>query len=106
QVVLSAFDDYYRGRATFDGVVYKQVPEGSNRAALVQSGSVDIAENVPYLNLNQLKGSDQVRLWQTTGNRLFRFEVSNAKPPLSDPRVRKALLYATPQDDILKSLFF
>jgi len=106
QVVLKAFPDYYRGSSTFDQVVYKQVPEGSNRAALVQSGSVNIAENVPYLNLSKVKDSQQVRLWQTTGNRLFRFEMNNARPPLNDVRVRQALLYATPQDDILRSLFF
>lgn len=94
------------GSSYFGEVVYKQVPEGSNRAALVESGAVDIAENLPFLNLNQLKSSSAVKLWQTVGNRLFRFEVNNEHPPLNDVRVRQALLYATPQDDILNSVFF
>jgi peptide/nickel transport system substrate-binding protein len=106
QVSLQAFPDYYRGPSFFDEVVYKQVPEGSNRAALVEAGEVDIAENLPFVNLDQLKSSSAVKLWQTVGNRLFRFEVNNEHPPLNDARVRQALLYATPQDDILNSVFF
>jgi peptide/nickel transport system substrate-binding protein len=106
QVVLDAFPDYYRGAPYFSQFVYKQVPEGANRAALVESGSVDIAENVPYVNLNSLKGSNSVKLWQTISNRLFRFEVNNERPPLNDVRVRQALLYATQQDQILSSIFF
>lgn len=106
QVVLAAFPDYYRGKPPFDSFIYKQVPEGANRAALVQSGSVDIAENVPYVNLNSIKGSSAVKIWQTTGNRLFRFEVNNSHAPLNDVRVRQALAYATPQQQILDSIFF
>jgi peptide/nickel transport system substrate-binding protein len=106
QVVLSAFPGYYRGAPHFSDFIYRQVPEGSNRAALVESGSVDIAENVPYVNLDQLKGSSAVKVWETTGNRLFRFEVNNETPPLDDPRVRQALAYATPQDQIVSSVFF
>jgi peptide/nickel transport system substrate-binding protein len=106
QVVLDAFADYYRGEPYFSQFIYKQVPEGANRAALVQAGSVDVAENVPYVNLNSLKSDSSVRVWQTTGNRLFRFEVNNERPPLNDARVRQALLYATPQDDIIQSIFF
>jgi peptide/nickel transport system substrate-binding protein len=106
QVVLDAFPDYYRGKPPFDSFIYKQVPEGANRAALVQSGSVDIAENVPYVNLNSIKSSSAVKIWQTTGNRLFRFEVNNSQSPLNDVRVRQALAYATPQQQILDSIFF
>lgn len=72
----------------------------------MESGSVDIAENVPYVNLDQLKGSSAVTVWETTGNRLFRFEVNNETPPLDDPQVRQALAYATPQDQIVSSVFF
>ena len=92
--------------AFFDEIVYKQVPEGSNRAALVQQGAVDVAENVPFVNLDQLKDSSDVKVWQTVGNRLFRFEVNNEHAPLNDVRVRQALLYATPQEDMLQSVFF
>jgi peptide/nickel transport system substrate-binding protein len=106
QVVLSAFPDYYRGAPYFSEFIYRQVPEGSNRAALVESGSVDIAENLPFVNLDQLKTSTAVKIWQTTANRLFRFEVNNETPPLDDVRVRQALAFATPQDEIISSIFF
>jgi peptide/nickel transport system substrate-binding protein len=106
QIVLSRFPDYYGTPGNFDTIVYKAVPEGANRAALVQAGSVDVAENVPYRNLSDMEGDGAVKIWKTVGNRLFRFELNNASPPLDDVRVRQALLYATPVNDLLDSLFF
>jgi peptide/nickel transport system substrate-binding protein len=87
-------------------VVYRQVPEGSNRRALVEAGEVDIAENVPYRELNALEGSESVAIWRTPGNRVFRFELNNEREPFNDVRVRQAMLYATPQQDILDTVFF
>ena len=106
QVVLKAFDNYYRGMPSIGTVVYKAVPEGSNRRALVESGEVDVAENVPYKELKALENSDSVKIWKTEGNRVFRFELNNKMKPFDDVRVRQALLYATPVDDILDSVFF
>lgn len=106
QVVLKAYDNYYRGKAAIGTVVYKAVPEGSNRRALVESGEVDIAENVPFRELKALEESEAVKIWKTEGNRVFRFELSNKTKPFSDVRVRKALLYATPTEDILSTVFF
>ena len=86
--------------------IYQEVPEGSNRRALVETGEVHIAENVPFSDLASLQGSDAVRIWGTPGNRLIRFEFNHQFEPFDDPAVRRALLYAIPQADIVESVFF
>ena len=105
RVVLDAFEDYYRGRANVDQVIYQEVPEGSNRRALVETGEVHIAENVPHRELDSLKDSDAVRIWSTPGNRKLRFNVNHTVAPFDNVTVRQALMHAIPQDDLVSTIF-
>lgn len=105
RVVLEAFGDYYRGKPAIDRVIYREVPEAANRYALVASGSVDVAENLPPRFLRQASTTDGLKLWRTDGNRIFRLDISHTKGITSDARVRKALYHATAMDEILAAVF-
>jgi peptide/nickel transport system substrate-binding protein len=107
QVVLAAFEDHLLGETPqFTRIVYREVPEGSNRRALVETGEVQVAENVPPSELSSLQEAGSVTVWNTSGNRTLRFQVNHKTPPFDEPLVRKALLFATPIQDILDSVFF
>ncbi len=106
RVVLNAFEGYHRGKPEIDTVVYREVPEAANRLALVTEGSAHVAESLPPRFLDRASETDGLVIWQTIGNRLMRLDVNNEMAPTNDPRVRKALNYATPSSQILEAVFF
>ena len=106
QVVLEAFDGYYRGKPAIDKVIYREVPEAANRLALVTAGNAHIADSLPPRFLARAQETEGLRVWETLGNRLFRLDVSNIQAPTDNATVRKALNLATPVDQILQAVFF
>ncbi len=93
-------------RPYFDRIELRQVPSSSNRATLVQTGAVDVAQDIPPRQLNRLKNVSSVTVWSTAGNLVTRLGFNLEKEPFTDKRVRQALLYATPVNDILGAVYF
>lgn len=106
QTVLTRFDDYWGDKPAMESVVLREVPSGSNRAALVRTGDVDVAQDVPPRNLSQLENDDAVKVYSTPGNIVSRLDFNLEKPPFDDKRVRQALLYASPVEDIRENVYF
>jgi peptide/nickel transport system substrate-binding protein len=106
QVVLTAFPNYYGPKPYFKTLIFRQVPSGSSRSELVETGAVDVAENVPYSSLAKLRNSSTVRIYSIGGDTLTRVAIGEDVKPFGDVRARQALAYATPINQILKSVYF
>ncbi len=106
EVDLSANRNYYGEKPSFDKVIYREVPEDANRLSLVQSGQADVAEWLGPRFVSQAEKSSDVKVWTTHGNTMFRLDFNWEKAPLDNPTVRKALIYATPDEQIRKQVFY
>lgn len=95
KVELTAQPNYYRGAPAIDRVVFLQVPESSNRLALVSSRSAHIAEDLSPRDF-VMGGSDAkgIRDVSLAGNSVYRVEFNNKAVPFDSPLVRRALNYA------------
>lgn len=106
RVVLEAFEDYWQpGIPYYSEIIYKEVPDGSQRALLVQSGAVDCAENVPFINLDQLQENPNVKVWSTRGNSVVRLPVTTKAGPTTDVNFRRALQFLVPMEDIGETVY-
>jgi peptide/nickel transport system substrate-binding protein len=105
QYVLKAFDKYYRGKPYFDRVIIKQVPQDSNRLALVTAGQADIAEWLSPRLVEQAKKDKRVRAWEARGNMINHLQFNEKIKPFDDARVRRALIYAMPVKEIQSSVY-
>jgi peptide/nickel transport system substrate-binding protein len=50
--------------------------------------------------------SPGIKVWKVFGNYIFRLEMNNTVKPFDDVKVREALNYLVPRDEMLKSIFF
>ncbi|MGA8355206.1 MAG: ABC transporter substrate-binding protein [Solirubrobacteraceae bacterium] len=97
---------YWRaGQPYLNGLVYNQVESDNARILAVRSGTATIAENIAYQQVASLKQTPGARMlvgpeWGGSVN-VFNRE----KAPFNDVNVRKALLYATPREQIIKSVY-
>jgi len=105
-VILKRNPYYWKNTPSIDEVDIEYIPDDNTRILKVEGGEDDIADFVPFSqidSLNTLPGvhAQDFPIQQTT------FAILNVtKPPLNDINVRQALNYATDKDAIIKSVFF
>ena len=106
QVVFVANPNYFQGKPAIREIIYKEVPDPSNRLTLLQSGQVDIAEDLSAQQRESLGDQGNTQVVSVPGNLMIAFGLNNSIPPFDDPRVRQAVAYAVPIDGIIKTVFF
>jgi peptide/nickel transport system substrate-binding protein len=106
EVVLKKNPYYWKqGLPHLAGINFKYIASDNARMLAAESGSVDLAEGVPFSQVDRIAASSGVELVQ---QHLFSNDwifVNGCKAPLNDKEVRQALLYATPLDQISETVF-
>jgi peptide/nickel transport system substrate-binding protein len=107
KTVLERNPLYWRkGQPYLDGVVFEYVPDANTRVLKVRSGEAEVADQIPYNQVSSLEGSEGVSVEVAKALSWTSIFLNTTKPPLGDVKVRQALNYATPKEEILKSVFY
>jgi peptide/nickel transport system substrate-binding protein len=106
QAVLSANPTWFEGKLPNDKIIYKAVPEAANRLQLLQAGNIDIALNLTPQQLEQARTRPGLRVVDVDSNLYVNLVMNNGLAPFDNPDVRRAVSYAIPYDDILKTVYF
>ncbi|WP_119168238.1 ABC transporter substrate-binding protein [Algihabitans albus] len=85
-------------------VIVREVPNASNRRALLERGDVQISFNMPNKDAQELSGQDGVSVFSTPiENCIHCVGLNYSFEPFQDPDVRKAVAYAIPYADIFQT---
>ncbi|MEM7734842.1 MAG: ABC transporter substrate-binding protein [Deinococcota bacterium] len=98
---LQTNEDYWRGRATIDGIDLVVIPDNLARLIAVSSGDVDFAWDVPGLQATFEAQAGNINLQEVITNESNWLSLNTQNPKLADPRVRRALLLAMSRNDIV-----
>lgn len=103
EVVLQAFPEYWGGwtEGQYDTVVIKKISETSSRRQLVESGEVTAAYELPAEDVEALSTNDGVNIVQAKTFTNLLFQLNTQVEPLNNVKVRQALSYAFPYEDVL-----
>jgi peptide/nickel transport system substrate-binding protein len=105
EVVMEANENYWAGAPKIKTIVWKVVPESANRVALLRSGEVDIVEGLSPEEVASLENTEGVNAAAVRSSLSLYAVLNNKKEPFSDPRVRQAINYAIPRDDIVEQVY-
>ncbi len=104
EIVLTRFEDYWGGWEDnqFDKVVISIVPEQVVQAQMLEGGEVDLALSLPVESLESFRANSDFTVYEDAT--LFNYVgfMNTKKPPLDDKRVRQAIAYAIPYDDVVE----
>jgi peptide/nickel transport system substrate-binding protein len=105
-VTLTAFDRYYKpGFPKLKGINFIVYADESLRTTALLNGDVDMIEYVPWQSMETVEKAPNLTLSAAEGP--FMGLLFNAsKPPLADPRVRRAIAHAVNREDIVKAVFY
>jgi peptide/nickel transport system substrate-binding protein len=107
ETILKRNPYYWRkGQPYLDEVRFKFVPDANTRTLELRSGQVDVADGIPYNQVNSLKGASGIKVEVADSLKWDSIFFDTKKKPLDDAKVRQALAYATPTDQILKTVLF
>jgi peptide/nickel transport system substrate-binding protein len=107
QVVLARNDDWVSGpKPAMQQVIFQTVPESTTRAALVERDAADIALEIPPNDFAAVAQRAVARAMAIRMRNHMDFIAMNSQAaPFNDVRVRQAIAYALPYDQIFQSVF-
>lgn len=104
ELVLVKYDDYWGGwnDKQFTKVVVKIVAEAVVQRQLLEAGDVQIASVVPVEGIPTLEQNPDFVVFRGPSFYNYLGFLNTAKPPLDNVKVRQAISYAVPYDDIIE----
>lgn len=94
EIKLTAFEGYYAGVAQTPNVIYKFIPEASNRAIELETGDVDVALNIAANDVERVREMENADIVMVPSYRYTTLTMSMQDEILQDKHVREALVYA------------
>jgi peptide/nickel transport system substrate-binding protein len=105
-VTVTRNPHYWRaGQPYLDGLVFNVVTETNARILAVRTGAAQVATAISFSQVAALRNTPGVRMLirpQRSTDTVF---FNNGTAPLNDVKVRLALNYATPRQEIIKAVF-
>lgn len=104
EIVLQRWDDYWGSqKPSLETITYTISPEPATRAALLQSGEVDMANNLDASARETLKNTDVKVIGVPTGGVQF-LALREEEPRFRNPLVAQAMNYAINRQQIVKEV--
>jgi peptide/nickel transport system substrate-binding protein len=98
-------NDFYPGTAALlDRVVFRILPEESARLVALESGEVDLVDDVPPDAARRLEESGKVRIVANGGRRFYYLQWNFANPLFTGADIRKALSLAIDRERMVETL--
>ena len=105
QAVFVANPNYVFDRPHFTRVVWREVPSAATRVALVRTGQVQYAEQIPLQQIADLGRDRNVRVESVAAPGSATVRMNPRVAPFDDVRVRQAVAYATDYRAIGEAVF-
>ena len=105
QVVLKRDPNYWGKTPAVENIIMREVPESSNRTALLKGGAVDVVSYLLPRERLALKSDTNVKIvsFQPAQTHSILYMTTSAKP-FDNKLVRQAVCYSLPYNDIVKTV--
>ncbi len=88
-------------------IIWRMVPSAGNRRALIERGDADISFDLPNKDFVELKAGGKVKVVSDPiGNGIQYIGMNVNQAPFNDVRVRQAVAYAIPYQQIMDAVMF
>ncbi|UFJ40769.1 ABC transporter substrate-binding protein [Brevibacillus humidisoli] len=105
-LILTYFPDYWQGWKAnqFQKVVFKTIPEANTRQQMLEAGDMDFTDQMPIEMVQAMRDKPGIAVTETDSFQQLVMQLNTAKAPFDNPKVRQALAYAIPYDQIVNDI--
>jgi len=104
QWVLAANPNYYGTKPKLSKVIFKVIPDASQRLALLKSGAVDMAYNLPLKDVKALETDSNITVVDHPSRFVVYLGMNAKNKPFDNVKVRQAISYAVPYKTIIQQV--
>lgn len=104
-VVLEAFEDYYKGAPQIKRIIFRTIPEAINRSIGLETGELGLAYDLQATDIENLKGIDSVKVETVPSNTVWYLGMNVEKEPFNNVQVRQAIAHAMNTEDYMGIVF-
>ncbi len=105
-LTLVANPHYYGPKPALSKVIWRVIPNASDQLAALARGDIDVVGSLSPQQIESLKHTPGVRTASVITNLTARIIPNVLRKPFGDVRVRQALAYAIPYEQIIKDVYF
>ena len=108
ETILTRFDAWKSGPLPkIRRIIARDVPSAGTRRAMLEKGDADLSTGFPPKDFDQLIKEGKVKVVAVPiPNCLWYLALNTAKPPFDNAKLRQAVAWATPYEQIQTSAFF
>ena len=99
-IVLERFDDYFGGPAKMKYLNFRYISEANTRLMELESGGIDLMQEVPGVSIQDIEGNEDLILWTTSGVNTSYFALNFDK--FDDTKVREAIAHSIDNEQLCK----
>lgn len=104
-IELSAFKDYHGDKPSFDKLVFKIIPEPTNRVIELESGGADVALEIQPIDIKKIEENADLQLLTSLDFGTTYLGFNTQKAPFDNPKVREAISYAIDMKGIVEKVW-
>lgn len=107
-IILSAFDDYFEGRAKIDTISFHVIADPMTRFMMLKSGALDVGSIEPMQYERQLKSDffEKFNIYENISQSYTYLGFNLRLEKFKNPKIREALSLAIDREELVKILFF
>ncbi|MDL2311087.1 ABC transporter substrate-binding protein [Peptostreptococcaceae bacterium OttesenSCG-928-C18] len=102
---MERFEDYHGEKVQYKKLVFRVIPEPTNRTIELESGGVDIAMDITPNDVSKVEDNEKLELHRSLDYGTTYLGFNTKKAPLDNPKVREAIAYAIDIDEIVSAVF-
>lgn len=104
-VNLSYNENYWGQKPSFDKMVFRIIPEASNRVIELESGQVDLALEIAPNDISKVEENENLSLHRKMDNSVHFMGLNVAQAPFDNLKAREAINYAVDMQAIIDSVY-
>ena len=104
---LERFDEYWGGPAKTQYLTMKIVPEAGQRTIMLETGEIDVAYEIPYIDASKIQENEDLQFLQTPSMKIVMYYINTvSETPINNNLVRQAIEYAIDKEAIVDAVCY
>ena len=105
RLVLTRYDDYWGEPAKIDELIIRPIADNAARLQALQTGEIQGYDLVEPQDIPTIEGDENLQILDRPAFNVAYVGINQAKPPMDDIEVRKALAYGLNRQEVVDSFY-
>lgn len=103
KIVLEKNENYFdeNNMGQMNRIVFRVIPEGTSRTIALETGEVDIVDELQSLDISKITENSDLKLYQNPSTKIDYFGMNTEKKPFDNELVRQAMNYAIDKEAVM-----